>query len=315
MNHDTPVVLRTGVTISKFGLGAAPLAGLFSSVTEGDACDVIHTALDLGITYFDTSPHYGKGVSERRLGHYLSGVPRTSYVLSTKVGRLLEPTRKAVDADFADSDNTVERRFDFSAAGIERSLKESLERLGQDFVEIVLIHDPDDYADQAIHEAYPVLEKMRNQGLIKAIGVGMNQCGLLTRFVNETDVDVVLLAGRYSLLDQSAAKDLLPAAQRRNVAVIVAGIFNSGILANPVDGATYEYAAASPEMLDRAKRIRQVLGEFDLPITAAALQFPFRHDGVKAVLVGCRSGEEVRANVAAFDVLVPEEAWSALDGL
>jgi D-threo-aldose 1-dehydrogenase len=316
MTHNSPVVLRTGVTISQMGLGTAPIAGLYQSVSESDVSDVIHTALDLGITFIDTSPHYGKGVAERRLSRYLNGVPRASFVLSTKVGRLLVPaTNGAADDDFADADTRVERRFDFSAEGVERSLKESLERLGQDFVDIVFIHDPDSYADQAISQAYPALERMRNQGLIKAIGVGMNQSAIPTRFVKETDIDLVLIAGRYSLLDQSAAKDLLSAAQKKNVAIIAAGVFNSGILANPIAGATYNYSAASPEILARAQKIRQVLDDFGVSIIQAAMQFPLRHPAVKSVLIGCRSGEEVRANVAAFDAPVPEEAWNALADL
>jgi D-threo-aldose 1-dehydrogenase len=316
MTHNSPVVLRTGVTISQMGLGTAPIAGLYQSVSESDVSDVIHTALDLGITFIDTSPHDGKGVAERRLSRYLNGVPRASFVLSTKVGRLLVPaTNGAADDDFADADTRVERRFDFSAEGVERSLKESLERLGQDFVDIVFIHDPDSYADQAISQAYPALERMRNQGLIKAIGVGMNQSAIPTRFVKETDIDLVLIAGRYSLLDQSAAKDLLSAAQKKNVAIIAAGVFNSGILANPIAGATYNYSAASPEILARAQKIRQVLDDFGVSIIQAAMQFPLRHPAVKSVLIGCRSGEEVRANVAAFDAPVPEEAWNALADL
>lgn len=294
------------------GLGTATLGGLYSSVTEDDASDAIQTALDIGITYIDTAPHYGKGTAERRVGLYLNGVPRKSYVLSTKVGRLLVPASNMRDAEFADTDQSVVRVFDFSASGVERSLIESLERLQQDFVEIVLIHDPDDFADQAISEAYPALEKLRSQGLIKSIGVGMNQSAIPTRFIKETDIDVVLIAGRYSLLDQSAAVDLLPAALESNVAVIAAGVFNSGILANPVAGAMYIYAPASDEILNKAKRMSDVLRDFGISIAEAALQFPLRNPAIKAVLVGCRSGEEVRENAEAFDVDIPEDAWKAL---
>lgn len=313
--HSTQFQLRSGVSISRLGFGAAELGGLYSAVSDAEAEVVVRTVLDSGITYIDTAPHYGKGTSERRLGRYLDGVPRGSYVLSTKVGRLLVPSVNGHDEYFANADESVERVFDFSAEGVERSLEGSLKRLNQDFVEIVFIHDPDDHADQAITEAYPALEKLRTQGLIKSIGVGMNQCAIPTRFVNETDIDVVLIAGRYTLLDQSAELDLLPAAQKKNVAVIAGGVFNSGILANPVPGTTYEYAPASKAVLEKAYAIKDVLADFDVSIGQAAMQFPLQNSAVKGVLVGCRSGEEVRENVRHFNHPVPSEAWEALAAL
>lgn len=313
--HSTQFQLRSGVSISRLGFGAAELGGLYSAVSDAEAEVVVRTVLDSGITYIDTAPHYGKGTSERRLGRYLNGVPRGSYVLSTKVGRLLVPSVNGHDEYFANADESVERVFDFSAEGVERSLEGSLKRLNQDFVEIVFIHDPDDHADQAITEAYPALEKLRTQGLIKSIGVGMNQCAIPTRFVNETDIDVVLIAGRYTLLDQSAELDLLPAAQKKNVAVIAGGVFNSGILANPVPGTTYEYAPASKAVLEKAYAIKDVLADFDVSIGQAAMQFPLQNSAVKGVLVGCRSGEEVRENVRHFNHPVPSEAWEALAAL
>lgn len=313
--HSTQIQLRSGVCISRLGFGAAALGGLYSAVSEVEAEIVVRTVLDSGITYIDTAPHYGKGTSERRLGRYLDGVPRGNYVLSTKVGRLLVPSANGHDEYFANADQSVERIFDFSAEGVERSLEESLIRLNQDFVEIVFIHDPDDHADQAINEAYPALEKLRAQGLIKSIGVGMNQSAIPTRFVNETDIDVVLIAGRYTLLDQSAELDLLPAARNKNVAVIAGGVFNSGILANPVPGTTYEYAPASQAVLEEVQAIKDVLAEFDVNIGQAAMQFPLQNSAVKGVLVGCRSGEEVRENVRHFNNPVPSEAWEALAAL
>lgn len=313
--HSTQIQLRSGVSISRLGFGAAALGGLYSPVSDAEAEVAVRTVLDSGITYIDTAPHYGKGTSERRLGLYLDGVPRGSYVLSTKIGRLLVPSVNGRDEYFANADESVERIFDFSAEGVERSLEESLKRLNQDFVEIVFIHDPDDHADQAINEAYPALEKLRTQGLIKSIGVGMNQSAIPTRFVNETDIDVVLIAGRYTLLDQSAELDLLPAARKKNVAVIAGGVFNSGILAKPLPGTTYEYAPASKAILKKAQDIRDLLAEFDVGIAQAAMQFPLQNSAVKGVLVGCRSGEEVRENVRQFDNPVPSEAWEALAAL
>lgn len=312
MRHNDLVKLRTGLEISRFGLGTATLGGLFTSISDADAFSTVETALNCGVTYIDTAPHYGKGTSERRLAKALAG--KRNFHLSTKIGRLLVPAVNSLDPDFADTDPNVVRTFDYSAAGVERSIKESLERLEMDYVDIVYIHDPDDeiYVQQSIKEAYPALEKMRNQGLIKAIGVGMNQSAVPTRFINETDIDMVLIAGRYTLLDQSAALDLLPAALNRGVDVIAAGVLNSGILANPVAGATYDYAPASTAILEKALRIKSIVEKHGVSITSAALQFPLRHPSVKAVLVGCRSSQEVIDNTEAFDEIIPETIWQEL---
>jgi len=312
MPHDTLVKLRTGLEISQFGLGTATFGGLFTSMSDEDAISTVATALERGITYIDTAPHYGKGSSERRLAKALAG--KSSFHLSTKIGRLLVPAINSPDPDFADTDTSVIREFDYSSEGVERSIKESLERLEMDHVDIVYIHDPDDeiYIEQSIREAYPALEKMREQGFIKAIGVGMNQSAVPTRFVNETDIDMVLIAGRFTLLDQSAERDLLPAALKRGVDVIAAGVLNSGILANPVVGATYDYAPASAVILEKALKIKSILDKSGVSITSAALQFPLRHPSVKAVLVGCRSRQEVIDNTEAFDEFIPDAIWHEL---
>lgn len=310
--HSRKVVLRTGVEISELGLGTAPLAGLFTSVSETQSQSVIQAAVAAGIRYFDCAPHYGKGIAERRLGLGLKGIPRNKFVISTKVGRLLVPGDGSDDADFADADSHLIRVFDFSARGVERSLKESMERLGLDQIEMVLIHDPDDHGDQAITEAFPALEKMRRAELIKAIGVGMNQSALPTRFVRETEIDFVMIAGRYTLLDQSSALDLLPAALERGVDVIAAGVFNSGILANPVPGAFFHYAPASPEVLAYALKLEELLEEFGVTLEQAAIQFPMQHPAIKAVVIGCRTETEVKVNINAFDTAIPQPAWDSL---
>jgi D-threo-aldose 1-dehydrogenase len=314
MAHDSLMTVRGGVQISKFGLGTATFGGLFNSMSDEDSKAVVQTALDLGVRYFDTAPHYGKGASERRAGKLLSGYSRNSFVLSTKVGRLLVPQPKGdIDPDFADADTSVERLFDFSAAGIERSFKESLDRLGLDSVEIVFIHDPDDHADEAIHVGYPALERLRSQGLIKSIGVGMNQVAVPLRFVQETDIDVVLIAGRYTLLDQSAGVELLPAAQKKGVSVIAAGALNSGVLANPVAGAHYDYAPASPQIIQRAQTLKSLFERYGSTLSQSAFQFPIRNPAVTGILVGCRSEKEVRENVASFNQTVPDAAWEEFD--
>ena len=313
MKHSRKVDIGRGCMVTQLGLGTAPLGGLFTSVTESQGDALVRTALASGIHYFDTAPHYGKGTSERRLGAALSGLPRSSFVISTKVGRLLVPSDGSVDPDFADADTSTMRVFDFSAQGVVQSLEESLVRLGLDSVEMVLIHDPDDFADQAISEAFPALAKLREQGIIKAIGVGMNQSAIPTRFVQETDIDFVLIAGRYTLLDQSATMDLLPAALARGVSIIAAGVFNSGVLANPVPGSHFNYAPASPAIIAKAQAMEILFEEFGVTLEQAAVQFPLQHPAVKSVLVGCRTELEVKANIAAFDTDIPQSAWNALD--
>jgi D-threo-aldose 1-dehydrogenase len=315
MRHSDKVTLRTGIEISRLSLGTAAFGGLYTSVSEVECNDTILTALDQGINFIDTAPHYGKGISERRIGRALANRDRSSFVMSTKIGRLLLPSQSDFDEYFMDADNTVERKFDFSASGVRRSLEASLERLGMDSVEILFIHDPDENADVAILEAYPELDRMRSEGIIKAIGIGMNQCAIPTRLMRETDIDMVLIAGRYSLLDQQALNDLLPTALERNVDVIAAGVFNSGILANPVKGATYDYMPASDELLAKAVRIREVLDEHQISLASAALQFPLRHPAVKSVLVGCRSAAEVTTNIEAFNVPIENKVWEDLVSL
>ena len=312
MKHNDKVRLRTGVEISRLSLGTAALGGLYTSVSDADCTETVLTAIDNGINFIDTAPHYGKGTSEVRIGKALAGRDRSTFVISTKIGRLLVPSTTDIDDFFMDADNTVERKFDFSASGVRQSLEGSLERLGLDSVEILFIHDPDENADEAILEAYPELDRMRSEGIIKAIGVGMNQCETPTRVIKETDIDMVLIAGRYSLLDQKALEGLLPAALERNVDIIAAGVFNSGILANPVKGATYDYVPASDELLAKAVRIREVLDGHKVSLTSAALQFPLRHPAVKSVLVGCRSAAEVSTNIAAFDKTIENKVWDDL---
>jgi D-threo-aldose 1-dehydrogenase len=196
------------------GLGTAALGGLFRHVSDDDAQAVVQRALDRGLTYLDTAPQYGHGTAERRVGEVLREVPRTSFVLSTKVGWLIEEAADAQGSIFADAPPS-RAVFDFSRDGVLRSLEQSLDRLGLDRVDLVYLHDPDDHKHQALDEAYPALEELRASGVVQAIGVGMNQSRIPTRFVRETDIDVVLLAGRYALLDQSGADDLLPEAAAR----------------------------------------------------------------------------------------------------
>jgi D-threo-aldose 1-dehydrogenase len=312
MKHGDRVKLRTGLEISRMALGSAAFGGLYASVTDEQCQETFSAAIGDGISYLDTAPHYGKGRSEMRIAQSLKSIDRSSVVISTKVGRLLVPSSTDVDTFFLDADNSVERQFDFSASGMRKSFEDSLRRLGTDHIDILFIHDPDDHADDAVLKAYPELEKMKSEGLIKAIGVGMNQCEIPSRMIRETDIDMVLIAGRYSLLDQSAADELLPLALERGVDVIAAGVFNSGILANPVKGATYDYMPASDELIARAQRIREVLDGHHISLTGAAMHFPLQHPAVKAVLVGCRSAGEVAKNIEEFDKAIPNKVWEDL---
>ncbi|WP_369231086.1 aldo/keto reductase [Streptomyces sp. R21] len=305
---------RSGVEVSPLSFGAAGIGNLFTEVSDEDAYAAVEAAWDAGIRYFDTAPHYGLGLSEYRLGEVLRNHPRDAYTLSTKVGRLLEPTfedRDDLANGFAVS-AAHHRVWDFSAYGVRRSLEESLRRLGLERVDIVYLHDPDDHAEQAFREAYPELEDMRSEGLVGAIGVGMNQAEMLTRFVRDTDVDVVLCAGRYTLLDQRALAELLPAAVERGVSVVIGGAFNSGLLADPRAGATYNYATTPAELLDRALLLKAIAERHGTSLRAAALAFCAAHPAVASVLVGARSAAEVRDCAEQFADRVPPAFWQEL---
>ncbi|WP_189540214.1 aldo/keto reductase [Streptomyces gelaticus] len=309
------------VEVTELSFGAAAIGNLFTAVEPARAAAAVDAAWDEGVRYFDTAPHYGLGISERRLGEALRSRPRDSYVLSTKVGRVLDPLPVGAagsgDGPGGLSEGfavpaTHRRRWDFSADGVRRSIEDSLERLGLDRVDIVYLHDPDDHAHAAFHEAYPALEKLRAQGVVGAIGAGMNQTAMLTRFLRDTDVDVVLCAGRYTLLDQSALTELLPEAAARGRSVVVGGVFNSGLLADPRPGATYDYTAAPLSLLDRALRIKSVTEGHGVPLRAAALHYPLAHPAVAGVLVGTRSPDEVRDAAALLRRDIPDELWAEL---
>ncbi|MFD5320554.1 aldo/keto reductase [Streptomyces sp. NPDC127098] len=301
------------MTVGRVGLGTAPIGGLFRAVDEEQAVATLEAAWECGIRYFDTAPHYGAGLAEERLGAFLSGVPRAEVVVSTKVGRLLRPgAARPGDEGFFGAPPRVRVR-DYSADGVRRSLAESLERTGLDAFDLVLIHDPDEHWEPAVREAYPALAALRAEGAVRAVGVGMNQTAMLERFVAETDVDCVLVAGRYSLLDRAAADGLLPRCAERGVGVLVGGVFNSGVLADPAPGATFDYAPTPPATLRRARRLAEVCAGFGVPLAAAALRFPLRHPAVSGVLVGARSAAEVAANAGHAAREIPEELWAELD--
>jgi D-threo-aldose 1-dehydrogenase len=302
------------VEVSRLALGSAPLGNLYRAVTEPEADATITAALDAGMRYVDTAPHYGVGLAEQRIGRALADRPRSSFTLSTKVGRRLvplSPGEPVEDEGFVDTPR-LRRVWDFSVAGIEATLTGSCERLGTSRVDIVYLHDPDEHEHEVYATAYAALADLRAQGVVGAIGAGMNRTAMLTRFVRDLDIDVVLCAGRYSLLDTSAYGDLLPACERRGTSVVVGGVYNSGLLADPRAGATYDYARAPEELVARASAMAAVCARFDVPLRAAALRFPFGHPSVASVLVGCRSAAEVADNTAMFHHPVPAELWNEL---
>jgi D-threo-aldose 1-dehydrogenase len=306
----------SSVPVTELALGCAALGNLFQPVTDEAAHATVEAAWDAGIRTFDTAPHYGLGLSERRLGGALRDRPRDTYTLSTKVGRLLVPSPDGGVGDDLAHGFAVpaahRRVWDFSADGVLRSLEASLERLGLDHVDVVLLHDPDDHADQALDEAYPALERLRTEGVIGAIGVGMNQSALPARFMRETDIDVVLLAGRYTLLEQDGLTELLPEAAARGRSVVIGGVFNSGLLTAPRPDATYDYAPAPQPVLDRALRLLEVCEHHGVPLRAAALRFPFGHRAVASVLTGARSPQEVRDTVEQLRRPLPHALWDEL---
>ncbi|HYH89330.1 MAG TPA: aldo/keto reductase [Solirubrobacteraceae bacterium] len=303
----------SGVRVTRFALGCAPLGGLYEPVGEANARATVDEAWRLGVRTFDTAPHYGAGVSELRLGAALRGRPREELVLSTKVGRVLEEPGTEPAASMFAEDSGLERRFDFSADGVRRSLEDSLTRLGLDRADVVHVHDPDDHLDEAIASALPALAALRDEGVIGAVGAGMNAVAPLLRIVREADVDCILLAGRHTLLDQTAAEELLPLCLERGVSVIAAGVLNSGVLADPRDGATFDYEPASAAVLERARHIGSVCERHGVALPVAATAFPLRHAAVACVLVGARSAAEVQADIGGVTRAIPEALWADLE--
>ena len=293
--------------------GGAPIGGLYAPVNDDQAAAALEAAWTAGIRAFDTAPHYGVGLSEQRIGRFLAGRPREEFVLSTKVGRRLVPAAGDVEgAEGFYGTPKLARVRDYSRDGTLATLEGSLRRLDTDRIDIALIHDPDDYAEEALDGAYAALDQLRSEGTIRAVGVGMNQAPLLEWFVERADLDCVLVAGRYSLLDTAAAHSLFPACQRRGVAVLAAGVFNSGILADPRPGTTYDYAPAPADLLDRAQRIRVVCARYGVPIGAAAIRFVLRHPAVTAVVVGTRNAAEVIEDVSYLTAAVPADLFGEL---
>lgn len=313
---ETRPLPKRPIRLTEISLGCAQLGNLFRAISDDQARATVDKAWEQGIRYFDTAPHYGLGLSERRLGAALAGRPRDEYVLSTKVGRLLEPMSPPGDHDDGGFDvpATHKRVWDFSRDGIIRSLEESLERLGVDAIDIVYLHDPDEHRREVLDSAYPALEELRAQGCVSAIGAGMNQTAMLADFARLTDMDVFMLAGRYTILEQSALDDLLPTCEERGIGIVAAGVFNSGLLsrAAPADDAKYNYDDAPKELVVRARYIADICERHGTSLPAVALTFPLAHPSVVSVCVGSRSPAQIEANVDLYHSGVPDAVWIEL---
>ncbi|UNK70508.1 aldo/keto reductase [Microbacterium sp. H1-D42] len=309
--------LRTGLPITRVGLGGAQLGNLGRVTTEEQAHGAVHTAWERGVRLFDTAPHYGLGLSEQRLGALLAEFPRDELVLSTKAGRTLVPQDhrpgQLDDGGFA-VPAAHRREWDFSRDGVLRGIEESMRRLAVDRLDIVYLHDPDGHWEQASTAGVPALIELREQGVVGAIGVGMNQSALPARFVRETDIDVVMLAGRFTLLEQPALDDLLPAAVERSVGIVNVGVYNSGLLSRPqvASDATYDYLPAPRALIERASAIAAVCEQFGTDLPTAAMQFSHLHPAVVSVVVGCRDAAQVTQNIDRDEAIIPPELWDAL---
>jgi D-threo-aldose 1-dehydrogenase len=315
----------TPLKVSQMGFGGAPLGNLFAEVSEETAQATVAAALEAGIRYFDTAPFYGHGLSEHRLGAALRSVARDSYVLSTKIGRLLVPRQ---GGDVADENFhrplPFDTPFDYSYDGTMRSFEDSLQRLGMSRIDILLIHDVDvwthgsrEAADARFEEVmaggYRAMMKLRDEGAIGAIGAGLNEWEACQRFIERGDFDCFLLASRYTLLEQEALTSFLPLCRERNISLIIGGPFNTGILATgTTEGALYDYKLAPPEILARVGAIEAVCARHGVALAAAALQFPLHHPAVAAIIPGARSTEEISRNSATLAAEIPPALWADL---
>ncbi len=315
--HPKPSARR--LALPSLGLGCAPLGNMFRARSDDEAHKVLEAAWQAGVRHFDTAPHYGLGLSERRLGRFLATKPRSEFVVSTKVGRLL---REDPDWDGAAGDPEgfvvparLRRSWDFSPAGILAGLDDSLERLGLDQVDILYLHDPERSGDpRSIPAGMAALAGLREQGLVSAVGAGSMDPDALSDAVETGLADVVMVANRYTLLDQGALPRLVGACERHGTVMVAAAVFNSGLLArSPSSDATFDYQRVPEDVLARARRIESVCAAHGVELPAAALQYPLLDPQVAAVVVGADSPEQVRENVARLGSAVPAGLWAALD--
>jgi D-threo-aldose 1-dehydrogenase len=309
--------LRNGVPLTELGLGTAQFGNLYRETTAEEAFGAAEAAWEAGVRYFDTAPHYGLGLSERRLGSFLATKPRGEVVVSSKVGRLLVPSPGTAgeqdDEGFA-VPASLRRIWDFSREGVLRSVDATLQRMGLDHIDIAYLHDPDDHLEQAFGEGIETLIELRDQGVVRAVGAGMNRSPALVELIRQADVDVVMVAGRFSLLDQEAGEELLPLAAERDVGVVVAGVYNSGLLASPrpAANAKYDYQDAPAHLVQRARAIAEVCERHGVTVPEAAVAFPLLDPVVVSVVVGARTSAQVGSNVARYAAPIPDVLWDDL---
>ncbi len=307
MGLDTRAVGQTAVRVTKVSFGCASIGNLYRAVNDEEVRTVLETAWGAGLRYFDTAPHYGRGLSEVRLGTFLQGKPRDSYAISTKVGRLLSPGPQLAEADGFVSPLPNAVHYDYSGDGIEASLEGSLDRMGTTRADIVYVHDIGTYThgdenarhmDAFLGSGYDRLVRLKEQGRIRAFGLGVNENQVCLDVMTHCVLDVILLAGRLTLLDRSAEQALVPACQAAGTSLVLGGIFNSGILATgPIDGATYDYAPAPPHILERVRVLQQEAQVRGQSLAEASLAFAVDHPNVASVLVGTASADTLKQNL------------------
>ncbi|MFC6357308.1 aldo/keto reductase [Luethyella okanaganae] len=313
----------TNLTFGPLSYGAASLGNLYRALSDEEAEETLSAAWDCGVRHFDTAPHYGLGLSERRLGAFLAGKPRDEFTISTKAGRLLvpNPDADAVAAGATDLAHdfdvpaAVVRSPDFTESGIRRSLEESLGRLGLDFVDVLYLHDPERYGlEESLATGLPAVVALREEGLVSAVGIGSMSVEALLRGVTEGDLDLIMVAGRYTLLEQPALPELLPACLERGVGVVNAAVFNTGLLAASVvaEDARYEYGPVPPALLERARMLAATCAEFGVELPAAALRYTLRHPAVRTVVVGGGRAQYIRQNAERMATAIPDELWQTL---
>ena len=341
--NETRLIGRTNISMPIFGLGANPLGGLYEPISQEDVAKTIDRAYQAGVKFFDLAPVYGYGNAEKNVGSALVNLPRDDLFVTTKIGRLLlDPKGPATPVEREDvmvlwegeqlykGTDAVRPYFDFSYDGVQRSIESSLKRTGLDRFDVLHIHDPDLHPDEALDGAFRALSDLKDQGVIGAIGCGMNQWEMLADFAERAPFDCFLLAGRYSLLDQSALPGLLPLCERKGISLIIGGVYNSGILSHPDPGAiggvssgseaigswtenvTFNYVPAPEEIIKRAGDMKRICDAHGTSLKAAAIQFPLHHPAVASVLMGPRTPEHVDDNIKAFTNPVPNALWSDL---
>ncbi len=312
------VSIGRGVALTAVGMGGSQLGNMGRVSTDEQCAGAIDAAWQGGMRYFDTAPHYGLGLSERRMGALLTAYPRGDFTVSTKVGKMLVPSPELageLDSEGFAVPATHRREWDFTRDGVLRSVEQSLERLALDYLDIAYLHDPDDHWDAASTTGVGALMELRDQGVVKAIGAGMNQSAMLARFVERCDIDVVMLAGRYTLMDRRAEADLLPLARERGVAVVAAGVYNSGLLSTQTiaDDAWFEYGPAPADLVARARELADACAAHGVELPDAAMQFPLREPAVASVVVGARDGTQVEQSLERVARPIPEELWGEID--